>query len=207
MKTICIIKDERSFWEEIEGYLKDVNARVFSFDSPSLECLSERNQDLIIGNVRIYKKLISIPQNIPKIVITDETIPDDKSRDIYFIKWPISKDTFLEITSRLLSISLRRTFKTIISITSKVDNETCIGQSLDFSMSGMSFKSEKSFNVGDILKLGFFIPNFSERVSFDAEVMRSYFDPDDVSIHYGARFLNIDEKMKKVLEGFIKKIK
>ena len=208
MKTICLIRDERPFWEEIAVYLKTVNAKILVLYNISfLQGLSGKDQDLIIGSIRIYKKLISIPQDIPKLIITDGTFPEGKSGNNYFINWPISKDTFLEVTSKLLSVSERRIFKTIISIIRKGDVKTSMGQSFDFSMSGMSFKADGTFNTGDILKLGFFLPNFNERLSFDVEVIRSCFDPADASIHYGARFLNIEGKIKDAIEVFIKKIK
>lgn len=208
MKTIYLIKDERPFWEEISEYLRTVNAKTYSFDSSSFsQKLPIKNQDLIIGSVRIYKKLLAISQNIPRLIITDGTISESTSNDIHFLKWPTSKEAFLEITSRLIAVSLRRNFKTIVSIILKDDNETSMGQSLDFSMSGLSFKSERTFDVADILRINLFIPNFSERVSFDVEIMRSYFDPEDAAIHYGVKFLNVDEKMKEVLENFIRKIK
>jgi hypothetical protein len=71
-------------------------------------------------------------------------------------------------------------------------------------MSGMAFKVDKPMKPGDILTISFFIS--SKRLKIDAEVMRSSIDPDDGSVYYGARFLNIEKDTEDVMENFIKQI-
>ncbi len=187
MKRICLIRDRRPFWEIIAAYLKTVNAHLSLIDKPVLQIVSEKNPDIVITGGSAYKEISALSQNIPKLVITEGDIAETRSRDVYFLSWPVGKEAFLEMTSRLLYISERRLFKAVISIAPKGRDETYLGKSLNFSMSGMAFKVEKPLNVGDILTISFFIPNSDERLSIDAEVMRNSIDPDDGSVYYGAR--------------------
>ncbi len=208
MKTICIIKDGRPFWNDITEYLKAVNASIFPLDLKTLlQSVSEKNPAIVIAGERAYREVSAIPQGIPRLVIAEGNIAESKSRDVYFLKWPASRESFLEMTSRLLYISERRHFKTVISIAPKGKNETYLGKSLNFSMSGMAFKVDKPLSQGDILTISFFIPNSNKRLILDAEVMRSSVNPDDGSVYYGSRFLSVKEEIKDDLESFISKIK
>jgi len=206
MKTICIIKDGRPFWNDITEYLKAVNALVYLLDYKSvLQGISNKNPDIVIAGERAYKEASAVPENIPKLIITEEKIIENNFKDICLLRWPVSKELFLETTSRLLYISERRLFKTVISITLKGKKETYLGKSLNFSLSGMAFKSDKPLNLGDIMTISFFIPGSDKRVKIVAEVMRNSIDPADGFVYYGARFLEIEESIKDDLEGFIKK--
>ena len=205
MKTICLIKDEKPFWKEIEEYLILVNARVFPLnEKDALQNISEKNPDIIIGGERTYEVASFISQNIIKLFVLDKDVKEDKNKNAYFLKWPVTKEAFLDMTSKLLYIYDRRFFRTIISITPKGKNETFLGRSLNFSMSGMAFNVDKPMKPGDILTISFFIS--SKRLKIDAEVMRSSIDPDDGSVYYGARFLNIEKDTEDVMENFIKQI-
>lgn len=207
MKTIFLIKDEMPFWEEIVRDLKTVNAKVFLFDKSILQGISEKAPDIVIAGERSYKETAALFQDIPKLIITEGKITESRYKDVYFLSWPEGKDAFLEITARLLYISERRIFRTIIRITPKGKNETFFGRSLDFSLSGMAFKVERALNIGDLLRVSLFIPNSDEQINIGVEVMRSSIDPDDGSTYYGARFINIEKGVKDALEDFIKKIK
>lgn len=208
MKTICIIKDGRPFWEEITEYLKAVNARVFPMtDKFDLQSILEKSPDIVITGERAYKEISALSQNMPKLIITEGGSAESKSKDVYFINWPAGEEAFLEMTSRLLYISERRLFKTVISITMRGKNNVFMGRSLNFSMSGMAFKSDRPLNSGDILTISFFIPGSDERLSVDAVVMRSSIDPDGGAVYYGARFFGIGKDIRNALERFIKKIK
>jgi hypothetical protein len=208
MKTICIVKDERPFWTEIESYLKTVNARVIPLDLRAvLKDISEKNPDIVIAGERALRELAGISQNIPKLVITEGDVAESKSKDVFFLKWTTTKEPFLELTSRLLYISERRIFKTVITIYHKGRNDTFLGKSLNFSLSGMAIKVDRPLDSGDILSISFFIPNSDNRISIDAEVMRKSVDLDGSFVYYGVRFIDLDDRIKDMLEGFIKKIK
>lgn len=208
MKTICVIKDGRLYWSDIEGYLKTANANVTALDLKSvLQGISDKNFDIVIAGERSYREISAIPQNIPKLVISEGNIEENRSKGIYVLKWPASKEAFLEMTSRLLYISERRVFRTVITASYKGRPETFLGKSLNFSMSGMAFKLDKPLKIGDILAISFFIPNSDERLNIDMEVMRISNDPADGSVYYGAKFLNIEKGAKEDLDNFIRKIK
>lgn len=205
MKTICIIKDGRPFWNEVTGYLKAVNAEVIPMDFRSLlQSIAEKNPDIVIAGERAYKEVSSIPKNIPKIVITEGNIVETKSEDICFLRWPVRREIFLDATSKFLYVSERRAFKTVITISHK--DRTYLGKSIDFSLSGMAFKVDRPLNSGDILTISFYIPGADKRLNIDAEVMRNSIDSKDNSVYYGAKFLDMDKNTKDLIEGFIKKI-
>lgn len=208
MKTICILKDKRPFWNEITMYLEDVNVKVFCLDGKSvLQEISDKTPEIIIAGEKAYKEMSSVPERIPKLIITEGNIAETKSRNVYFLRWPVRREPFLEMTSRLLYISERRLFTTVITIMPKGKEEPCFGRSVNFSMSGMAFKSDKLLKQGDILTISFYIPDCDKRVKVEVEIMRNSVDPQDRSLYYGARFLNIEDNVKDELESFIKKIK
>lgn len=205
MKTIYIIKDGRPFWNEVTGYLRAVNADVIPMDFRTLlQSIAKKNPDIVIAGERAYKEVSSIPRNIPKIVITEGNIAETKADDICFLRWPVRRETFLEATSKFLSVPERRVFKTVITIS--LEGKSYLGKSVDFSMNGMAFRIDRTMKQGDIMTISFFIPGADKRFNIDAEVMRSFIDSKDNSVYYGAKFLNMDKNTKDLIEGFIKKI-
>lgn len=192
-------------WKEVAGYLKSANAEVFTFDESALSATLPRQPDLIIAGEKAYQAISA--QNIPKIVIADGNAKavERKAKDIYFVVWPISKEAFLEITARLLYISERRVFNALITITLKDKNETYLGRSENFSMSGIAFKCDKPLNKADEVIISFYVAGVSRRVSLEADVVRSAIDPADGTAYYGARFINLTAETKDILSRFIEK--
>ncbi len=208
MKTICILKNRQTFWKDIAMYLEDVNANVCYLESESvLQDITSNPPDILIAEEKSYKEILSLPESIPKLIITEGDITEIKSRNIYFLRWPAGREPFLEMTSRLLYVSERRLFTTVITIVPKGKEEACFGKSVNFSMSGMAFTSDKLLRQGDILTVSFYIPGSYKRVKLEMEVMRNSIDPKDRSLYYGARFLNIENDVKDAFESFIKKIR
>ncbi|MBI4822730.1 MAG: PilZ domain-containing protein [Nitrospirae bacterium] len=207
MKTICLIKDKRPLWEEVIGYLKSANAEVFTSDESALSATLPRKPDLIITGEKTYRSMNATLQNTPKIIVTDgkQMTVERKTKDVYFIVWPVYKEAFLEITARLLYISERRVFNALITITSKDKNETFIGRSENFSMTGIAFKCDKPLSRTDNVIISFYVTGLSRRVSLEAEVMRSAIDPTDGTTYYGARFINLSAETKAILTRFIEK--
>ncbi len=208
MKTICLVRDGRPFWQEVESYLKAVNARVFASEYKTLQQdILSKKPEIVIAGERSYREVLSIAQFIPKLIIYEGKADEINTKDVYFLRWPEGRSSFLEITSRLLYISERREFKTVINISFKDRKETFLGKSVNFSMTGMAFKFEKDMNLRDIVTVSFFLPGNAGRISIEAEVMRQSTNPDDKTTYYGARFLNLSGDTKNILENFIKKIR
>lgn len=208
MKTICIIKDREPCWREIASYLEDVNVRVCYLESGSfLQEIADNSPDILIVSEKIYKEGLYVPESIPKLIITGQEIPEAKIKNVYFLKWPARQEPFLEMTSRLLYVSERRLFTTVITIVHKGKKEPFFGKSVNFSMSGMAFKSDNLLRQGDILTISFYLPACYKRVTLEVEVMRNSIDPQDRSLYYGARFLNMEHSVKDAFEDFINKIK
>lgn len=205
MKSICLIRDKRPLWEEVIGYLKSANAEVFIFDESDLSATLSKKPDLIISGEKAHET-ISV-QNIPRIIVTDgkQMTVEKKTKDVYFVVWPLYKEAFLEITARLLYISERRVFNALITIAFKDKKETYIGRSENFSMTGIAFKCDKLLKKADKVIISFYVAGLSKMVSLEAEVMRSAIDPADGMTYYGARFISLTSETKKILSHFIEK--
>jgi len=200
VKTICLLRDERPFWPDISRGLESVNALLTND-------ISAGRPDLIITGPDTLGSLPASVEGISKLVIVGKgaRTPDIKPRDIHYIEWPVSKETFLETTSRMLYIQERRVFHALISITLKGKNETYMGNSENFSISGVAFKVDAPLKTGDTVTIGFYMPNIARRINVDAEVVRATQDPSDRSAYYGAKFINMGTAEKKLLGDFIEK--
>jgi hypothetical protein len=207
MKTILLIKDKKPFWKDITEYLRKVNAKIHNLEETNANPNFREKPDLIIIGGDGFKKLPAETQEVPKMVVLNGTIPEKAPNNAFFAVLPLSEEAFLETTSRLLYISERRLFKTVISVTHKGKDKTYLGRSMNFSMSGMAFKVDEILITGDALTMGFFIPGTEKRLSVEAEVMRSSIDPEDNAFYYGAKFTTIDDETKTALEGFIRNIR
>lgn len=207
MKTIYLIKDKSPLWEELADYLKTVNAEVIHLKEKSVvDGLSKTPPHLIILSEIHYEAISNISKNIPKIIIKDSAVqtgPEVKAKDTYFLSWPIDKAAFLEITSRLLYISERRLFNALITVTLKDKNESYMGSSENFSLTGVAFKVDAALNTGMTVTISFFVPNLGKRVNLDAEVVRTSLDPVTGLVYYGARFLNLTPEAKAILSQFV----
>jgi hypothetical protein len=122
VKKICLIRDERKFWETVESYLRAVNAASASL---SLEASSDEviaaKPDLIISNALFHHRVSSRVKQYPTIVIKEGTPPvtldgTSANRNLLISGWPIQKGDFLNMTSRMLTVAPRKTFRTIIRV-------------------------------------------------------------------------------------------
>jgi len=199
VKTICILRDARPFWPDISRGLESVNALLTND-------ISAGRPDLIITGPDALKSLPPQAAGIPKLVIVGKgsPVPDIKPRDLNYIEWPVSKEVFLETTSRLLYIQGRRVFHALISITLKGKDETYMGNSENFSLSGLAFKVDAPLKTGDTVTIGFYMPNIARRINVDAEVVRATRDPSGL-VYYGAKFINMGTAEKKLLGEFVEK--
>jgi len=199
-KTVCIIKDRSHFWPKIEEFLKGAGANIKPLRSEET-ILSESECDLLIGTEGILR--LSLPRGVPKLIISSKKADRAWSRDIEYMVWPVAEDAFLEMTSRLLHLSQRRRFKTVITIKVPKEDMPIVGRSEDFSTTGLSFKVDRELRKNDNIAVSFHIPDIDKRLTLDAEIMRVGIDPADGSRYYGAKFIGLDDSEKEALQRFV----
>ena len=122
MKKICLISDDRPLWKEVKVYLGGVNAELVVFSgSPSADEILGLDPGLVVANARAHHALRRRVHKIPVIVIKEGTPPvalvrETSERNLVITGWPLSREQFLEMTSRMLSIAPRKIFKSLIRI-------------------------------------------------------------------------------------------
>ena len=164
--------------------------------------------DLLITDSRVHHNMLRWLGQMPVIVVKEGTPPttmlrEAAGRNLLITGWPLEKSRFLDITSSMLSIAPRRVFRTLIRIFSEGDDIGSLGQSTDFSLSGMAFKAEMRFSRGDEITISFSIPEASDSLRIGIEIVRSASAGEDGRSAYGARFLNIDAEDRRLLTTFI----
>jgi len=209
LKRICLIEDERPLWREVKGFLGGVNAElvVLCGNPPANEVL-DLDPGLIVANARAHHALLHRIRKIPVIVIKEGTPPvvlvrETEERNLVITGWPLRKEQFLEMTSRMLTIAPRKIFNSLIRIFRQVDDLGALGQSKDFSMSGMAFRSEVKLKRGARITISFSLPEDGRNLRLGAEVVRVALDDEKERVLYGARFQDISAREAGLLNAFI----
>jgi hypothetical protein len=209
LKRICLIEDERPPWREVKNFLGGVNAElvVLSGAPPGDEVLG-LDPNLIVANARAHHALLHRIRNIPVIVIKEGTPPvvlvrEAGERNLVITGWPLRKEQFLEMTSRMLTIAPRKVFKSLIRIFRQGEDLGALGQSKDFSMSGMAFRSELKLRKGARITVSFSLPEDGRNLRLGAEVVRVALDDEKERVLYGARFQDVTSREAGLLSAFI----
>jgi len=209
VKNIYLIKDKSPFWEDIEKVLRGVNAKVSTFEGEAgPEAISRQAPDLAIMAAHIHQKISSMTQKVPKLIIMNSigpgaVIQESTDENFIIVGWPLEEHSFLELTSKLLAISKRRQFQTLIRIFPKRLNTGFVGKSEDFSLTGLAFKAEQELQVGEGVILSFFVMEVQKSIKLEAEITRRAVDPSDGSLYYGARFVNLSPENNEIVEKFV----
>jgi hypothetical protein len=209
MKRICLIRGGGEYWRKIEDFLGGVNATVIVMDGePRQEEIMRHHPDLLITDSRVHHNMLRWLGQMPVIVVKEGTPPttmlrEDTDRNLLITGWPLARARFLGITSSMLSIAPRRIFRTLIRIFTEGDDIGSLGQSTDFSLSGMAFKTEKGLVRGDEITISFSIPEASRSLRIGVEIVRGGAAGEDGRTPYGARFLDIDAGNRRLLTTFI----
>lgn len=201
-----MIKGAEGFWGEVARLLQSVNAGLSVFEGRKrYDKDAGPTPSLLIVSAGALSSAGPLPANVPVLVLTGGEAGQKMPRGFFHLKWPEEKDSFLETTSRLLYVSGRKLFRTAISIRRKGNDETFMGKSVNFSRTGMAFRTAKKLDEGDLIEIGFFIPNSDDEVVVEAEVMRVSADPADGSVYYGAKFRGSSKDLLDAFEAFIGK--
>ncbi len=209
MKRIYLITDERPFWAEIKELLTRVNAEVVTLSKEAAREISTAEKpDLIIMDAQSHRAISSLVQQLPRLIIkagipAGTRFEDSSGGNLHIIGWPMEEEVFLDLTSRLLSISERRVFKALIGIIPKGGNTRYIGKSEDFSHTGLAFTVDHPLEVGQEVTISFFAAEVMKSVKLKAEVVRRTTRHSDGKTSYGARFVNPDTESRNILGKFI----
>ncbi len=209
MKKICLIKDERKFWGIVEKFLGAVNAATSGMsDDASSDDILGRKPDLLITNALFHHRSSNRLKQYPTIVIKEGTPPvtldgTGANRNLLISGWPIEKSDFLAMTSRMLSIPPRKTFRTIIRVYSGDDSIGTLGRSEDFSLSGVAFRMSRELAIDTAIEISVTLPDVEKRMRFQAVIKRSVPVGRDDGTLYGASFSGLSAADEKMLAEFI----
>jgi len=209
VKKICLIRDERPLWTEVEKFLGGVNAQIFiQSGEPHAHEILRFEPNLIIAHARAHHGLVHKIRKFPFIVLKDGTPPvalvrDAAERNLLITGWPLQRGQFLEITSRMLSVAPRRVFRTLIRIFVEGESVGSLGQSTDFSRSGVAFKTERRLKRGDKITISFSLPEENTSLRLGAEIVRVAQDNREKGAFYGARFATLTVSKMILLNSFI----
>ena len=98
---------------------------------------------------------------------------------------------------------MRKIFKSLIRIFDQGEEFGVLGQSKDFSMSGMAFWSELKLKRGARITVSFSLPEDGRNLRLGAEVVRVALDDEKERILYGARFQDTTPREAGLLTAFI----
>lgn len=115
----------------------------------------------------------------------------------------IAGRSLLGLTSRLLGVSERRIFHAVIGVRRAGQAHVSMGASREFSLSGLSFSLEVELPLDERVVITFFVPGARQRVALEAEIVRSFMDPEDGAACYGARFVGLSAEERDMLKGFV----
>ena len=209
MKRILLIEDGRPFWPRIRDLLKKVNAVVEEL-GPGEAFAAGRTAPpdlVVIGDAGRAPGLAGWWQG-PLLVLEkgrapEHVTPRAGAAQQVTASSSIDERTFLTLTSQLLGVSERRLFRAVIGVKRAGQAHVHMGASREFSLTGLSFSAPADLAVGERVLVSFYIPGARQRVSLEAEVARSFPDPEDGSLCYGARFPGLSSADADLLKRFV----
>jgi hypothetical protein len=205
---VYIQSDGSSYWDDIVAYLKSINAHIVNFQDdldpetfknkpPSLVIISERaKNDRLTYQLRGYAIVVLNEEGIPGTVT-----PSPKNPKMVFVNWPLTADDFLKLSAKLVRLSERKFFRTIVRLFLAGSDVCYMGQSADFSHSGMAFVSHQPFKIGDRLEISMSLPGREESIRFPVKIMR--IDIKDDQTKYGAKYVDCDDATLEVINSFM----
>jgi len=210
MKTICIIDDHRPLWAEIDRFLADVNAQTYFIDEDSAsEVTSGETPDLIIMGSPTYTRISSTLPPVKTLVLDDRSSSNGflgklDRNNVTVAGWPMDGSSLLSLTSDLLSVAERRFFKALIRIyPDRNQKDFHMGESEDFSLTGMSIMAAEDFSVGQRVDISFFVPKARMHLRVGAEIMRCFpHQAKSVNV-YGCRFVDLDAAANDIIADFV----
>jgi hypothetical protein len=208
VRTVLVARDDQPFWGAVELLLARANARVVSCTGAEiLEAAAETGPDLVVLGPETHRmagsylgraQIVMNGEPASGVRLIDATRPA-----VAHAGWPLSEETFLELTARMLRVAERRTFRALVRILRPRLQQTFMGQSEDFSLSGMALRSAVALERGEPIVVSLHLPGSKGSIQLLGEVTREATDPVDGSRYYGVRFLNLDPPLQRKLRDFV----
>jgi hypothetical protein len=206
--NVYILKDDGDCWPDVERCLRSVNANVIPIDPDcDPDDLKKRTPNLVIVGEGAWNEILDFRLRKQVMIIIGQkgrpgTItpsPDNEKR--VSVGWPVTAEEFLNLTSELSRLAERRTFRSILRLFQGDSEFPVMGQSLDFSSSGLAFRSQGDFELGERLDVSFSLPGLETSLRLTVKIMRK---ADEVGgTTYGARFLGMDALDRRVVDEFV----
>lgn len=217
MKQIFLIETVPEKLTMVREFIADINAEYKLFGSV-IEALRARSTpDLVVLFSRttlahFLSDIDALNQSIytarvPRIYVIppemEEQMPKASAvANKPLVILPVEKIEFLSTAAGLMSIPFRRKFSIIVTIeTSR--NMKYSALSIDFSESGMAFKSTDRFETGATVTVSFVNPKNRNRLSLRGKIVRTFPARSDTTACYGIQFTDLPAKEKKELLSFI----
>ena len=210
MKSVYLLRDKRAFWEEIKSHLRGINASIVECrDIAGLDTENfHRNPpSLFITGIDNSDRLLNFQfRNFGIVIISDsgspgEISPSPLNARWVTVQWPLSKAAFLKLTGEFKQQSERIPFRTVIRLFPEDEHPSFLGQSVDFSLTGICFESDRSFLVDNLLEVSFSPPGNIENITLKCRIVRR--SDDENPVRHGAKFLELTPVTRKDLETFM----
>lgn len=210
MRTVLVVCEGRVPWNDVKRLLAKANARIADCTLAQLEEASDRtNPDLVMLDETAHQaagRLLRQPQVVVRSGgAAGVTMPTHARPAVAWVSWPLDERTFLEMTARMLRVTERRTFRTLIRIFFPRSGEWLIGRSEDFSLTGLSFHIDRTFTPGEPLVVYLHLPDDGGAVQFEVEMTREAVNPADGGRYHGARFVRLEPQVLRKIREFILK--
>lgn len=208
-KRICLIADGHPLWREVKKFLGAVSAEVLAlYGQPEAERIVSFEPQLIVTSAREHHRLLHRIRRYPVIVIREGTPPvalvrEAEERNLVLTGWPLGQEQFLELTSRMLSVAPRKEFRTLIRVFRPGELVSTIGESRNFSKSGMAFTTGARLRRGSRVAVSFSLPDDSRSLRLGAEVVRVRVSRNGDEVFYGACFEKVPAREAALLNAFV----
>ena len=210
MKNVFLLLDGHPSRDLIREYFAGINASVTNLDPRlSADELRKKEPELfVLAEEHATYHILYRLKNYATIVITDDGTPGDLISSPGKTKratatWPVKEEDFLRLSAEMARLSQRRLFSAIVRIFSTESDGAYMGQSIDFSSSGMAFRAKENFCVGDVLDISLSLPSRNENLKLPVEITRIVERREREESVYGARFTGMDGTTHSRLRNFI----
>jgi hypothetical protein len=212
LKSIFMIGRNEPHWADVKQFLSKIDATVFTLNyDDDLGMLESMNPSLLIMNPGTYFEMPSLADSFMKLIIKEEEFPTPSlqaggGKRAVVIDWPQEERVFLKLVTKLLAVSPRRSFRALIRILPRGGSVNYMGESEDFSLTGIGFLSKYELQPGEEVEISFSVPTNRQTANFDVEVVRCLPCDDDQANRYGARYVNLTPHIQEVMDKFIRDI-
>lgn len=210
MRTVLVVCEGRIPWKDVKRLIAKANARVLDCTLAQLaETAGRTSPDLVMLDDAAHQAARGTLRQ-PQVVVrsggtTGVTMPTHARPAVAWVSWPLDERTFLELIARMLRVSERRIFRTLIRIFLPRSGEWLMGRSEDFSLTGLAFHIDRAFTPGETLTVYLHLPEDGGAVQFDVEIAREAVNPADGGVYHGARFVRLEPQVRQKLQDFILK--